>query len=330
MVYYGAVIVLASELIASAVDNLNKRLDPTFLGGSILGFIANLPDIFIVVAAILSYSSSLAVAAILGGNIFTFTLGYALVITSNSYFNREELTLSKGIRHQLFYLILASGLIGVGAALGAYRLWLGVIMFSVYAAYMAEGIRYEEARADNLRKRLRFYTPKQANTVRSIVNPNRRGLLFECVKILVGCFLLVYSVTPFVLSIGRLSQAVGLPLLVSGVIIAPLAAEAPEIVSSVVLSRKSVEASVVAVSNLIGSKVQNNTLVFGLCVVISNLLGHPILGGENLAPILLLIVLNIYGFRATYDLTLTSRDALVSFALYPLAIVLLILITVHI
>lgn len=323
-------IVLASELIANAVDNLNRHIDPTFLGGSILGFIANLPDIFIVVAAVLSYSSNLAVAAILGGNIFTFTLGYALVIASNSYFNREELNLSRGIRHQLFYLIIASGLIGLGAALGTYYWWLGLIMFSVYAAYMAEGIRHEALRADNLRRRLRFYTPKQVSTVKSIVGPSKRSLLFEALKILVGCFLLVYSATPFVLSVGRLSQAVGLPLLLSGVIIAPLAAEAPEIISSVVLSRKSVEDSVVAVSNLIGSKVQNNTLVFGLCIVISSLLGHPIVGGKNLAPILLLIVLNVYGFRATYDLTLTRRDAFVSFMLYPLAIVLLSLVTVYI
>jgi len=94
-----------------------------------------------------------------------------------------------------------------------------------------------------------------------------------------------------------------------------------------VLSRKSVEDSMVAVSNLIGSKVQNNTLVFGLAVVASSLLGHPIVGGTNLVAVLLLVVLNAYGFRATYDLVLTKRDAAISLALYPLAIALLTAVT---
>lgn len=311
---------LASELIANAVDNLKRRSDPTFLGGSILGFIANLPDIFIVVAAVLTYSGSLALAAILGGNIFTFTLGYALVIASNSYFNREELALSKGVRQQLLYLVLATAIIGFGAAVGVYYWWLGLAMFLVYSAYMVQGVRHEALRAGSVKRRLSLYTKEEIHTLKSIVEPSRKSLLFDALKIAVGCFLLIYSATPFVIYVGRLSEALGLPLFVSGVIIAPLAAEAPEIISGVVLSKKSVENSVVAVSNLIGSKVQNNTLVFGLAVIASDLLGHPIAGGQDLAGILLLIVLNMYGLRATYDLVLTKRDALVSLALYPLAI----------
>lgn len=311
---------LASELIASAVDGLKRRSDPTFLGGSVLGFIANLPDIFIVVAAVLTYSGSLALAAILGGNLFTFTLGYALVIASNSYFNGEELALSKGVRHQLFYLVAATALIGLGALMGTYYWWLGLAMFLVYSAYIAQGVRHEALRANSLRKRLSGYSPQQVSTVKSMVDPSRKSVLFEVLKIAVGCFLLVYSATPFVVYVGRLSEALGLPIFVSGVIIAPLAAEAPEIISSVVLSRKSVENSVVAISNLIGSKVQNNTLVFGLAVVVSNLLGHPVAGDGNIAAILLLVALNAYGFRATYDLVLTKRDAIISLALYPLAL----------
>ncbi len=294
-----------------------------------LGFISNLPDIFIVVAAILTYSGSLAVATILGGNIFTFTVGYALVIASNLHFNREELLLSRGVRHQLVYLIVASFLIGLGAALRAYYWWLGLVMFSVYAGYIVEGIVHEAHRSSNLERRIGSYTPTQRSTMKSIVGLNSKSLILDALKILVGCFLLVYSASPFVYYIGALSRAAGVPLLLSGVIIAPLAAEAPEIISSVVLSRKSMEDSVVAISTLIGSKVQNNTLVFGLSVVLSSVIRHPIVGGNNLVPILLLILLNIYGFRATYDLELTRRDALISIALYPLAITLLLLVTLH-
>lgn len=321
-------IVLASELIASGADTLKRRADPTFLGGSILGLVANLPDIFIVVAAVATYSGSLALAAILGGNIFTFTLGYALVIASNLYFNREELALSKGVREQLVYLGLATVLIGLGALLGAYYWWLGLAMIILYSSYMVKGVRREALRASALRKRLSAYTPQQVSTMKSIVEPGAKTLVFGSLKVVAGCFLLGYSATPFVAHIGRISEALGLPLFVSGVVLAPLAAEAPEIVSGIALAKRSVEDSVVAVSNLIGSKIQNNTLVFGLAVLVSDLLGRPVLSGGNLAAILLIVALNTYCLRATYDLVLTKRDALVSLALYPLAIASLAAVTV--
>ncbi|PSO05316.1 hypothetical protein B9Q13_02275, partial [Candidatus Marsarchaeota G2 archaeon ECH_B_SAG-G16] len=73
-------IIVASELVASSSDDLRKWYPPTFIGSVVLGFITNLPDIFIIIAAALTSSGVLALGALLGGNALAFTLGYFFVI----------------------------------------------------------------------------------------------------------------------------------------------------------------------------------------------------------------------------------------------------------
>jgi Ca2+/Na+ antiporter len=314
------VIILASELIVNAADNLKRNYTPAFIGGSILGLLTNLPDIFIIFAAVLTFSGKLALATVLGGNILAFTLGYSLVIATNAYYNKEELMLSKDVRRELVYLVSSSAIVVIGAAAGKFYWWAGALMCTLFIVYISTGIRNESRRMLNLKNRLEGYSLKEKALAKSMVGLSKGTLLINAAEIAAGAFILTYSAKPFVTAIVSLSGSLGIPLLLTGVLIAPIAAEAPELVSTVVLAKRSMEDAVMAVANIVGSKVQSNTLVLGLAIILASALGTPIETGREFGSVLLLILINLYGLRATYDLTLTKRDAVISLLLYPVVI----------
>jgi Ca2+/Na+ antiporter len=314
------VIILASELIVNAADNLKRSYTPEFIGGSILGLLTNLPDIFIIFAAVLTFSGKLALATVLGGNILAFTLGYSLVIAANAYYNKEELMLSKDVRRELVYLVSSSAIVLVGAAAGKFYWWAGALMCTLFIVYMGTGIRNESRRALNLKNRLKGFSLKEKAIAQSMVGLSKKTFAVNAAKIVVGAFILTYSAKPFVTAIVSLSGSLGIPLLLTGVLIAPIAAEAPELVSTVILSKRSMEDAIMAVTNIVGSKVQSNTFVLGLAIILASILGTPIETGGQFGSILVLVLINLYGLRATYDLALTKRDAVISLLLYPIVI----------
>ncbi|MEM3670386.1 MAG: hypothetical protein QW767_01390 [Thermoprotei archaeon] len=318
--YYVLVIALASELVANAVESLQKLFTSTFVGSVILGLLGNIPDLFIVAAAVLSGSSSVALATVLGGNVLAFTLGYALVIGSTIYFHRESLLLSKDMRRELLFLISSSVLVLVSAASGRFAWWTGVIMFGLFSVYVAAGTRRQSSRLRSMNRKIEGMPDNEAKSVMEIVRPARREMVYSSAKIAVAAFILTYSARPFVDAITAISRSAHIPLLLVAVIAVPIAAETPELVSSFILSRRSSEGANVAVANLIGSKVQSNTLVLGLSIVFAAALGSPIVVGADLLPIVVLLAVNLYSLKATYDLELTSSDAVVSFLLYPIVI----------
>ncbi|MCL5788562.1 MAG: hypothetical protein M1357_02000 [Candidatus Marsarchaeota archaeon] len=325
MFYYILVIALASELVANAVESLQKMFTSTFVGSVILGLLNNIPDTFIIVAAVLNRSSSIALATVLGANILAFTLGYSLVIVSTLYYHKETVLLSKDMHKELLFLVGSAVLVLFSAASGRFFWWSGVIMLILFSVYVSMGMRSQSHRLRNLRRKLSGLPDSSARSVERIIKPERREMGFAVAKIAAAAFILTYSARPFVVNIVGISQSLHLPLLLIAVIAAPVAAETPELVSSFVLSRRSVEGSNVAVANLVGSKVQSNTLVLGTAILLSSLAGTPITVGGELLPIAVLVAVNVYSLKATYDLELTRSDAAISFILYPVMLLAILL-----
>ena len=314
-------IIVASELVASSSDDLRKWYPPTFIGSVVLGFITNLPDIFIIIAAALTSSGVLALGALLGGNALAFTLGYFFVIIANAHFNKSDLYLPKDLRVQLTFLVVAAALVLALSLFGAFYFWSGFVMLALFAAYIFSGINGEKLRQGKLEQRLNQFSSSDRKVIRSLIKPNKKQVAGVTLKLATAVFIFTYTASPFVSSIVKLSATLGFPSVYMAALLIPLAAEAPELVSSFVLSKKSSEAASIAVSNMVGSKIQSNTLILGLAVVMNSLLGRNFLIGKHFYFVALLIAVNLYGFKATYDLVLTKRDALFSLLLYPVVII---------
>jgi cation:H+ antiporter len=71
---------------------------------------------------------------------------------------------------------------------------------------------------------------------------------------------------PFIHSLEGFSIDIGISAVVLAVIISPIAGEMPEKISLIVLARKGAAGTYVAISNVLGSKILNNTLLLAVAV----------------------------------------------------------------
>ena len=75
---------------------------------------------------------------------------------------------------------------------------------------------------------------------------------------------------PFIRSLEGFSIEVGISVIVLAVIISPIAGEMPEKISMMLLARKGAAGASIAVANVLGSKILNNTLLPGCGSIRSN------------------------------------------------------------
>jgi cation:H+ antiporter len=71
---------------------------------------------------------------------------------------------------------------------------------------------------------------------------------------------------PFVHSLEGISFDIGISAVILAVIISPIAGEMPEKISLMILARKGAQGASVAISNVLGSKILNNTLLLAVAV----------------------------------------------------------------
>jgi cation:H+ antiporter len=71
---------------------------------------------------------------------------------------------------------------------------------------------------------------------------------------------------PFIHSLEGISIDVGVSAVILAVIISPIAGEMPEKISLMLLARKGTQGASVAISNVLGSKILNNTLLLAVAV----------------------------------------------------------------
>jgi cation:H+ antiporter len=71
---------------------------------------------------------------------------------------------------------------------------------------------------------------------------------------------------PFIHSLEGFSIDIGISVVILAVIISPIAGEMPEKISLMILARKGAAGTYVAISNVLGSKIMNNTLLLAVAV----------------------------------------------------------------
>ena len=135
--------------------------------------------------------------------------------------------------------------------------------------------------------------------------------------------MLLFAAEPFVIAIEELSHIMLIPALVLSLIISPMASEMPEKISALILSTKSEEGAEIAIANFVGSKVQNNSLLFGMMITVAAVIvGTPITDtGRDMLLLIVMALTTIVGVKLTYDLKLHPKEGVLSLVLYVLAII---------
>ena len=82
-----------------------------------------------------------------------------------------------------------------------------------------------------------------------------------------GTIGIVIGAGPFIHSLQTFSEDIGISTIVLAVIISPIAGEMPEKISMMILARKGAAGAAIAIANVLGSKILNNSLLLGVAII---------------------------------------------------------------
>jgi cation:H+ antiporter len=97
-------------------------------------------------------------------------------------------------------------------------------------------------------------------------NEDKKKFLKAIGTFLLGATGILFGAEPFIHSLEGLSVEIGISTVVLAVIISPIAGEMPEKISMMILARKGAAGASIAIANVLGSKILNNTLLLAVAV----------------------------------------------------------------
>jgi cation:H+ antiporter len=99
-----------------------------------------------------------------------------------------------------------------------------------------------------------------------ISKAHNRQLIKALLIFITGIVGILIGAEPFIHSLEGVSIDIGISAIVLSVIISPIAGEMPEKLSLMILARKGAHGASIAISNVLGSKILNNTLLLAIAV----------------------------------------------------------------
>jgi cation:H+ antiporter len=254
-------LIFASWLLSEGSEHLSERWGGRFVGRTLLSVATTLPEIGIVVAAAKTGSYDTAIGSALGSNLFMMTLGLAVMIviaTTNlskapqQFINVHEFKMDK-------ILLVITAVISAITFVNGYDVTEGILFIGLFVAYLY--LAFREMKRDKKQDSLKAELHIDHTEKKSKKHYIRATLLFVAGTI--GIFL---GAQPFVESLQGYSVDVGISVAILAVIVSPIAGEMPEKVSMILLARKGSKGVSIALANVLGSKIVNNTLLLSVAI----------------------------------------------------------------
>ncbi len=275
---------LSSWILSYGAEHLSIKFGAKFVGRTLLSIATTLPEIAIVI-----YASSLglydvAIGSGLGSNILMMTLGLALMLlvatTRLSKSPLKKLDVSSFKLDKIFLLV--SAVLSAILLINGYNYIDGFIFTGIFVGYILIAfMEMKKEKKSNLRADKSSYT----NTVDSMLDPpsfssptisdssfehhievNKSEMIKAILAFVIGTAGIVIGANPFITSLQSFSFDIGVSTVVLAVIISPIAGEMPEKISMMVLARKGAAGASIAIANVLGSKVLNNSLLLGIAI----------------------------------------------------------------
>ena len=288
MVIWLAELIVASWALSYGAEHLSARYGAKFVGRTILSVATTLPEIAIVIYAAAAGSYGIAIGAGLGSNLLMMTLGLSLMlIIATTRISKSPL---KGINVSTFKLdkifLLVTAIVSALLFIDGYNFLDGLIFTGFFIAYLIVALfEMRSERNDTLvrsrgmsneiskqREALKSSTKdsikeKQDDSGNIGVTARLRGHTLRSVLVFVaGTIGIVVGAGPFIHALEGFSVDIGVSAIILAVIISPIAGEMPEKISLMILARKGALGASIAIANVLGSKILNNTLLLAVAV----------------------------------------------------------------
>jgi len=254
-------LVIASWLLSDGAEHLSERWGGRFVGRTLLSIATTLPEIGIVVAAAKDGSYDIAIGSALGSNLFMMTLGLSIMLiiattrlskAPQKFIDVKEFKLDK-------ILLVVTAIVGAIMFIDGYDVVDGIIFTGLFVAYLIFAFREM--------KKEKSSEPLESELHENHVQKKSKKHFVRSMTLFVaGTVGIFVGAEPFVHSFEGMSLDVGVSVVMLAVIISPIAGEMPEKISMILLARKGVRGASIAVANVLGSKILNNTLLLSVAV----------------------------------------------------------------
>lgn len=262
----------ASFLLSYGAEHLSMRYGAKFVGRTLLSVATTLPEIAIVVYAAAAGEFEIAIGAGLGSNLLMMTLGLAIMLLiATTRLSKAPLG---GVDVTMFKLdkifLLATAVISALLFIDGYNYLDGFIFAGMFGAYLVVALM--EMRAENKAKKAKEQVVQEHKVVSVSESDHVHaknvggGMTKAVLAFIAGTAGIFIGAEPFIHSLEGFSIESGVSVLVLAVIISPIAGEMPEKISMMLLARKGAAGASIAVANVLGSKILNNTLLLGVAV----------------------------------------------------------------
>ena len=282
MLVWLAELTFSSWLLSYGAEHLSFRYGAKFVGRTLLSIATTLPEIAIVVYAAMRGSYGVAIGSGLGSNLLMMTLGLSMMLliatTRLSKFPLRSIDVSAFKMDKIFLVITA--IVSAAVFIDGYNYVDGIIFTGMFAVYI--GIAFFEmirSRSQNKLDKVISNEFKIEDITKKENSPNssseksyqivalgRSKMAKAVLAFVLGTIGIVVGAEPFIEALEGFSADIKVSAVVLAVIISPIAGEMPEKISLMLLARKGAHGASIAIANVLGSKILNNTLLLGVAV----------------------------------------------------------------
>jgi cation:H+ antiporter len=282
MLVWLAELTFSSWLLSYGAEHLSFRYGAKFVGRTLLSIATTLPEIAIVVYAAMKGSYGIAIGSGLGSNLLMMTLGLAVMLliatTRLSKFPLKAIDVSAFKMDKIFLIITA--VVSAAVFVDGYNYVDGIIFTGMFAVYI--GIAFIEmirSKSQNKLDKLISNDSKNediankqtsgnfsADNSFQVVSIGRNKMTKAVLTFILGTVGIVVGAEPFIEALEGFSADIKISAVVLAVIISPIAGEMPEKISLMLLARKGAHGASIAIANVLGSKILNNTLLLAVAV----------------------------------------------------------------
>jgi len=278
MLFWLGELTLASWILSYGAEHLSEKFGAKFVGRVLLSIATTLPEIAIVIYAAAQGSFGIAIGSGLGSNLLMMTLGLAIMLiiatTRLSKAPLKQIDVST-FKNDMIFLILAA-IISFVLFLDGFNYFDGFIFLGLFAGYII--LSLYEMRIENKDKISNENIRKNSNNnnnnkelivkqnISNDTNDEKKKFIKAIGTFFLGAIGILFGAEPFIHSLEGFSVEIGISAVVLAVIISPIAGEMPEKISMMILARKGAAGASIAIANVLGSKILNNTLLLAVAV----------------------------------------------------------------
>ncbi|MFY3740100.1 MAG: cation:H+ antiporter [Candidatus Nitrosomirales archaeon] len=257
----------ASYLLSYGAEHLARSFGTRFVGRTLLSVATTLPEIAIVVYAAAGGFYGTAIGSALGSNLLMMTLGLSIMLLiATTKLSRHP---AKEIDVRQFkldkYLLIISAIVSLVLFIDGFNFIDGIIFSGMFAAYLY--FAYREMQHERAEIRAKMKAEQNNSSVENqVYHETRKEFGKAIIVFAIGTAGIFLGAGPFIHALEGYAIDTGISVVILAVIISPIAGEMPEKISLMILARKGAAGVSIAVANVLGSKILNNTLLLAVAV----------------------------------------------------------------